>query len=316
MSSPSTARWHTHRLNTPLSWRLIYGITPSLPGFAVKALRHAVSAACFLTMTRERGAVARNLEQVTGMTGPALWWRAYRVFANFSRFMVAYASLRRFGGGWLRERLEGEAPARTIVEQALEKGNGVILLTMHLGQWDLGLSLLGNLDVPVHVVMRPDEPLEVARMAAEARGMPGLRVHHVGASPLLGVELMAALTRGEIVAVQGDRAAGADVLPARLFGRDAPLPTGPVRLALATGAPIVPVFTLMAPGDRFRLLAFPPIQLARVRGDGLDAAVREAMPRLASVMESVIVSHSDQWFNFYDVWPRDDAGRTELPDAA
>ncbi|MGH9868682.1 MAG: hypothetical protein ACREAA_11040 [Candidatus Polarisedimenticolia bacterium] len=319
MSSPSaaartsstTARWHTHRLNTPLSWRLIFGITPSLPRFAVRALGYAVSALCFLVMARERGAVLRNLERVTGVTGPALWWRAYRVFVSFSRFMVAYASLRRFGPAWLWDQLDGEKDARAVVHRALEKGHGAILLTMHIGQWDMGLSLLGHLGVPVHVVMRPDEPLEVSRLASEARGHPGLRVHHVGASPLLGVELMAALVRGEIVAVQGDRAAGADVHPTPLFGLPAPLPTGPVRLALATGAPIVPVFTLLAPGDRFRLIALPPLELPRQRGEGLDAALREAMPRLAGIMESVIASHSDQWFNFYDVWPRDDAEPTE-----
>jgi KDO2-lipid IV(A) lauroyltransferase len=296
-------RWHAHSLNQPFTWRLIFGIAPRLPDFLAAPLRHVTAGICFLWMARERAAVRRNLERVTGATGWDGVRQAYRVFHNFSRFMVAYASLRRFGPAWLRARLEGDAEVDAAVRGALGEGRGVIVLTMHLGQWDLGLSLMREIDALVHVVMRRDEPAEVSRLAAEARNLPGLRVHQAGDSPLLGVELMAALLRNEIVAVQGDRAFGNGVLPTPLFGCEALLPTGPVRLALATGAPILPVFLVLAPGDRFRLFALEPMRLPRRRGDGIEDAVAEAMPRLAGMMESVIARYPDQWFNFYDVWP-------------
>ena len=310
--SVSSPRWHAHTLNQPFAWRLIYGVAPRLPALLQAPLRHFVSTFCFLWMTNERAAVRRNLARVTGASGWASVREAYRVFHNFSRFMMAYASLHRFGPRWLRARLEGEPDVEEALGQALAEGHGVILLTLHLGQWDMGLSLLRHAEVPVHVVMRREEPLGVSRLAAEARNHPALRVHQAGDSPLLGVELMAALLRGEIVAVQGDRAFGNGVLPTKLFGAEAPLPTGPVRLALATGAPILPVFTLLAPNDRFRLVVLPPLRLARVRGDGIETAVAEAMPLLAGRMESIIARHPEQWFNFYDVWPQP----AEEPDAA
>jgi phosphatidylinositol dimannoside acyltransferase len=297
------ARWHAHSLNQPFIWRLIFGLTPRLPAFLVAPLRHITAGFCFLWLVRERAAVRRNLKQVTGASGWAAVRQAYRVFHNFSGFMVAYASLRRFGPAWLLERLEGEAEVDAALRGALGEGRGVILLTMHLGQWDLGLSLLRHIDAPVHVVMRREEPADVSRLAGEARNLPGLRVHQAGDSPLLGVELMAALLRNEIVAVQADRAFGNGVLPTPLFGRMAPLPTGPVRLALATGAPILPVFTVLAPGNRFRLLALEPLRLPRRRGEGIEQAVADAMPHLARILQPVIARYPEQWFNFYDVWP-------------
>lgn len=299
----SAARWHGHSLNQPLSWRLIFGVTPRLPAWIVAPLQHLVAGLCFMCMKRERAAARRNLAQVTGATGWAGARQGYRLFHNFSRFMSAYASVRHFGPSWLAQRLEGESEVDAAVRGALGEGRGLILLTMHLGQWDLGLSLMRHVDAPLHVVMRRDEPEAVSRLAGEARNLPGLRVHQAGDSPLLGVELMAALLRNEVVAVQADRAFGNSVLPVSFFGRQAVLPTGPVRLALATGAPILPVFTLLLPGGRFRLLALEPLRLPRPRSDGIEAAVIEAMPRLAGMMESIIAQYPDQWFNFYDVWP-------------
>jgi KDO2-lipid IV(A) lauroyltransferase len=270
-----------------------------------RLLAHAVSLTCFLFLSREREAVLSNLSRVRRR--PVSLREAYRVFHNFSRFMVAYACLNRFGPPWLLARMDGVPEATHTMEDTLADGHGMILLTMHLGQWDMGLSLLDRLGVPAHVVMRRTDPDGVSKLAGATRGGENLVLHMVGDSPLVGVELMAALLRGEIVAAQADRAAGANVIQVPLFGRPTLLPTGPVRLALATGAPIVPVFTLLGERDRFRLLALEPIRLGRHRGDAIDHAVRDAMPKLASVMEAMIARHDDQWFNFFDVWAEPEA---------
>jgi KDO2-lipid IV(A) lauroyltransferase len=178
---------------------------------------------------------------------------------------------------------------------------------MHIGQWDLGLKMMSLHDVPVHVVMLSEDPVEVSRYTDEARAMPNLRVHQTGSSPLLAVELMAALKRGEFVAIQGDRPAGSQVMDVEFFGAPTSLPTGPAQLAMATGAPIIPIFVLFDREDRFRLEMMPPMRFAGVpreqRRAGDEGPVREAMRRLAVMMEGVVRQYPDQWFNFYDIWP-------------
>ncbi|HKY31563.1 MAG TPA: lysophospholipid acyltransferase family protein [Candidatus Polarisedimenticolia bacterium] len=309
-------RWHSHGWNRPLSWRLIFRFAPGLPRAVQRPLRHLLSSLCFVWMTKERAAVRRNLRRVTGAGELAVLRLSYRLFFNYSGFLTAYAQLNRFGAEWLRPRVAGAEQTSEALRSVLARGRGAIIVTMHLGHWDLGLSLLRGLDVPVHVVMREDQPPEVARFAQQLRAGPRLHVHQSAGSPLLAVKLMAALTRGELVTVQADRAFGQGTLPVAFFGAEAPLPSGPVRLAMATGAPLLPIFTLMEPDGTYRLMALEPMLFERERGDRVERAVAEAMPRLARMMESVVSRHPDQWFNFFDVWPAAEAGAGRQTHAA
>ncbi len=254
-------------------------------------------------MPRERAAARRNLRRVTGKTGLANLRLAYRLFWNFSRFLVAYTEIKDLDLPQFRDRLLGVDEADGILGRLLAEGRGLLLMTMHMGHWDLGLKHLTAFQRPVHVVMLHEDPEEITRYAAEARRFPKLRVHQTGSDPLLAVELMLALKRGEIVAVQADRPAGKNVLPTPLFGEPTPLPTGPVQLAMTTGAPLLPAFVLFDRGRRYRLVLLPPLRLDRPRTGEEEPALREGMLRMARVMESVASRYPDQWFNFYDIWP-------------
>ena len=301
-------RWYFHRFNTPLVWKLILRIPPRLPRFMLAPLHHASSLFCFACMRRERAAARRNLRRITGKRGWSNLLVAYRLFLNFSRFMVAYTEIRRLRFDDFRGRVLGIEETERTTEKLLREGNGLIIVTAHLGHWDLGLKLLPLYGLPVHVVMLSEDPAEVTRFAEEARDNPGLRVHQMGSTPLLAVELMLALKRGEMVAVQADRPVGQNHLWVPLFGEPTPLPTGPVELAMATGAPVLPVFIVLETGGRYRILAREPMRFRREEGGQEGEALRAAMGRMASMMESVIARYPDQWFNFYDVWPAPSPG--------
>ncbi len=301
-------RWYTHGWNRPISWELVLGITPWLPRILLSPARHVVSFACFVCMPRERAAARRNLARVTGRGGLGTLLLAYRLFHNFSRFMISYGGLGSFDPEAEPGRLLGVDETERIIRQVIDEGRGVVIVTMHVGHWDLGLRLLTRHGLPVHVVMLSEESDEVSRYANEARALPNLTVHRMGSSPLLAVELMTALKRGEIVAVQADRPVGGNVMPTRLFGAETPLPTGPAQLAMATGAPVLPLFVLFETGGRYQLLAMSPMRFERGRGDGAKAALAAAMKHVAGMMESVLSRYPDQWFNFYDVWPVARAG--------
>ncbi len=295
-------RWYRHGWNRPLSWELILRVTPRLPRFVLVPLHHLMTMLCLACMPTERAAARRNLQRVTGATGLGATRLCYRLFFNFGRFLVAYGELRRLAPEELRERLLDVERTETTLRQLLAERRGVILTTLHLGQWDIGLKLLSRFGVPVHVVMRSEDPHEITRYADEARAWPQLRVHQMGASPLVALELMAALKRGEIVAVQVDRAVGGSVMPMTLFGATTDLPTGAAHLAMATGAPVLPIFVLLDRGTRYRLLSLPPMRFER--GEH-ESGLQDAMSRQVQAMEHVIARYPDQWFNFYDVWPQD-----------
>lgn len=299
-------RWYFHPFNKVLSWRLILGITPRLPRFLLVPLHHVTSFLFFVCVRKERRNARTNLARVTGKKGFANLLLTYRLFYNFSRFMVAYTEIGSLGVAPVLQRTDTQG-SEHLIRELIAEGNGLIIVSAHLGHWDLGLKLLQIFDRPVHVVMLDDTPAAVRRFAEEARDNPSLRVHEMG-SPMLAVELMLALKRGEVVTIHADRPVGQNVMSVPLFGAPTPLPTGPAELAIATGAPLLPIFIVFGAGRRYRVVTMPAL---RLKGSGApEADLRAAMGRVVSMLESVIARYPDQWFNFYDVWAPHDAEET------
>jgi KDO2-lipid IV(A) lauroyltransferase len=182
-----------------------------------------------------------------------------------------------------------------------------VLLTAHVGNWEVGSSIPSQKAArPVHLVremeMDPEAQAFVERIIRE-RGFEGLEVHFAGPhDPSLGLELLAALRRGEIVALQGDRPrSGERPLTATLFGRPMQLPSGPVALARAAGVPILPVFVLREGRLRSRLVLREPIRVATTSDRARD--FEEAVGKIASNLEWAIRRAPHQWFCFRELWP-------------
>ena len=125
---------------------------------------------------------------------------------------------------------------------------------------------------------------------------------HFAEDPQLGLLLLDALRRDEIVALQGDRPRAAGRTESMtLFGRPFPLPVGPAALARAAGVPLVPVFVFREARRRYRCEIRPPIE-APASGDR-QADVREVLRRFAADLEDAIARQPHQWFCFGRLWP-------------
>ena len=117
-------------------------------------------------------------------------------------------------------------------------------------------------------------------------------------SPTVGVELVAALRRGEVVAFQLDRALGGrgDVA-VPFFGAPVAFPLGPFLMAAAASAPVVPAFCVLQADGSYRLHVEPALAVSR-------GGEVEALGAAVATLERYVRAHWDQWFNFYDVWER------------
>jgi predicted LPLAT superfamily acyltransferase len=108
--------------------------------------------------------------------------------------------------------------------------------------------------------------------------------------------LVGALRRGEVVALQGDRALGTrgDVT-VDFFGAPATFPLGPFVLARAARVPMLPAFCLLGHDLRYTVVIAEPIHVAL----GEETA---ALARWARILETAVRRAPEQWFNFFDVW--------------
>ncbi len=297
-----TVRWYTHGWNRDISWRLILGIVPMVPRALRPPIHFATSLLCFVAMPRERRAARRNLERITGRRGFASGLLAFRLFYNFSKFMVAYTDLVPFRPEVARRWLENADEAARTIDGLIEEGKGLIVMTLHLGNWEMGLAFLARHGRPVNLVLRPEDrgPL---RFEAEARAHPGVRTVAVGDTAWNGLDLLLGLRRGEIVAIQGDRPFGSLLRDASLFGACLHLPGGPFALAQASGAPILIVCVPILGHWRYRIHLDGPIRV--VQG---EKAVQEAVEDFARRVERIVEAYPTQWFNFFDMWAEGGGG--------
>jgi lauroyl/myristoyl acyltransferase len=179
---------------------------------------------------------------------------------------------------------------------------GAIILTAHMGSYDLGaqlLSMRGDRRLTIVRAPEPDpETQEFESRAHDRATAASVRTDYSTRTAALAFELMAALQAGEIVAIQGDRVTGTIAsVSSQLFGRPTLLPSGPFALAMATGTPIFPLFVIRLGRRRYRLLTCAPISVERTTRDR-DADLRRGVTAWSETLERVIREHWYQWYTF------------------
>jgi lauroyl/myristoyl acyltransferase len=238
----------------------------------------------------ERSAIRATLARVTGTRGARLNELTLGVFREFAMCFSDLLSTNRQPLG----QLQAHIAAVRGTERMGELTGGVISLTAHVGNWELAGRLLAQRSArPTHVVVAEEEARALERWVR--RNGDGVRFVP-RSRPTVSLGLVAALRRGEVVALQGDRALGnRGDMPVPFFGTPAPFPIGPFVLARAAGAPIVPAFCLLDGDHRYAMTVFEPLT---VPPGGEEKALRAWV----AILEDVVRRRPTQWFNFFDVW--------------
>ena len=264
----------------------------------------------FLTLRRIRRAVASNLAVVLGPCG---WWeRQRRIWRTLHTF--AWCLTERYERLCTAPAFQVDLEGEEVWRRATAQGRGIVLATAHVGLWEMGSMLPATLEGRgVHVVREGERDREAQRFVEDLLrrrfgGDVPYTTHFAHADAHLGVELLAALREGEIVALQADRPrAGGRTVRATLFGAPVDLPAGPAALARAAGVDIVPAYTFRTGRRAYRVVLEPPVAVPATADRGAD--LRGATERLARSIEGAIARDPFQWFCFAEVWP----GRSGLP---
>lgn len=248
----------------------------------------------FLLWGPGRRGVMENLKAIKpGSSSFANFFRCYRVFWNYAWTIsdnVRFKELRTapdwYFVGW--EHFE-----------AMEScADGAILLTAHMGSYDLGAQLFSELSTRRVVMVRAPEIDPDTRAFEESHIADGLRVEFNTRASELAFHLLDAVRDGAIVAIQGDRVTpGITEMQTTLFGKPMRLPAGPFALAMTARVLIYPVFVIRLGRRRYQLLTASPIELARTSRNR-DEDFARAMAQWTTQLERVIAQHWYQWFTF------------------
>jgi lauroyl/myristoyl acyltransferase len=281
-------RWYSHGYNRAEVYRLAAALG-WLPRPTRLALARALGRVAPRFMPAERAVIRTTLARVTGVTGSRLDALTLATFSDFAMCFSDLVSTNREPPARLTSRVGRTEGA----EHVTRLDGGFISVTAHVGNWELaGRLLTGRTARTTHVVVA-EEGLHLERWVR--RDADGVRFV-TRACPTISVQLIAALRRGDVVALQGDRALGTrgDVL-IPFFGRPAPFPRGPFLLARAVGVPVVPAFCLLEESGQYAVVVAEPMVVARDREE-------DAARAWVALLEDVVRRHPTQWFNFFDIW--------------
>lgn len=220
-----------------------------------------------------------------------------RMFRNFAKYLVDFFRSPMNTAEYMKKNITVEGFEH--YDRALAKGNGIVVLTAHIGNWELGGRVIGT-NYDFWVVALPHANKHVNRFFDGRRETGGMKVIPFGKAARLCLQL---LKQNRLVGLVGDRDFSKDRgIVVDFLGKPAYLPKGPAALAIATGAPIIPGFMIRNPDDSFTLKIQPAIEAKPGQKASCDDDIREVIGRYITIIENFIRQYPDQWFMFRQFW--------------
>ncbi len=282
-----------------LLWALRIGalltvLVPTRLGYAICRI---VGTLVFLIHYRARGHVLANLRHVCPNCSRVWRWRqGVRVFVTAAMNYYDLLRLRSVDRNRVRELVDLHGWPH--FEEAHARGRGVIVISAHLGNFNVVAQYPAELGYEAAIVVERVRPPQLFQYLARLRSAAGVRVLPSGPEAIPAI--LRLLRRNGILLVAGDRDVTGHSHWVRFFDAPAPLPIGPVALALRTGATLLPAYTIRISTRKSLVLIDPPLELVRTGDFDRDIVIN--LERIARCLERMIRTDPGQWAVLQPVW--------------
>lgn len=292
--------------NAPLLHRLEYGayvpfrwLVGVMPDTLSRALGRALGSLFFTAAGSRRRTALANLEI------------AFPDLDAVTRRRIARQSFRGFGEALLStlasSKLDGDDFERRWViegwenfERVAERGKGLILLSAHIGTWEIAAYPAPLRGYPTHAIGRPpDNPYLLEEMVSMRCRFGNQMIAKKGAARAM----LRRLREGGVVGILIDQRAKVnegELLP--FFGRPARTSTLVARMSRKTGAAVVPVFSWRLDDGRWLVRYGEPVEPESVAGECEEQAVMSLTQRYLDLTEAVIREQPERWLWMHDRW--------------
>lgn len=217
------------------------------------------------------------------------------VFRNFGRYLVDFFRMvRDVDEDFIAKKVKCEG--LPYVKEVLGKGKGAIIITAHIGNWELGGNIIRKLGYPMLAVALPHTHKLVNDLFNQQRELCGISV----VSPQNAIrKFLEKLKKNESVALVADRDFGTHGLVMKFLGYPTLLPKGPAVLSIKTGAGIIPSFFLINPDGTYTLSFHPPVYPAKIDDQMIsDDVLKKMIAQYITVVEDKIRQNPGQWLMF------------------
>ena len=223
---------------------------------------------------------------------------ARRLMSNFA---VKLVDLFRYEAGLPIDDLFGQTTGWDSLTDAHDRKRGVLLLTCHLGNWELGGPWLTRKGIPLQVVTLAEPGADFTELRQASRARWNIETLVIGANPFAIVDVIRRLENGATVALLVDRPPASSSITVNLFGHAFAASVAAVELARASGCALIPVYLPRYENNYGgHVLREIPYDRASLRD---RSATTELTQKVMDVFEPVIRKHLDQWYHFVPIWP-------------
>lgn len=274
-------------------YRVAIGLIHLLGRKGAYALAVFCSDIHFYLSPKDRRSVIRNLQQIM-KTREDVTPQARQVFRNFGMYLVDFFLMYKVvDDNFVRDCVTVEGIDH--FNAALARGKGVVILTAHIGNWELGSAVLNKLGHSITAIALPHKDARINDLFNRQRIMQGVTVIPTSVAVRRCVE---ALRNNKCVAVLGDRDFGSFGEPLQFFGRPTIIPKGAAFFAHRTGATIVPTFLVPLGGGKYKITFHAPLVPplgGEIKGRDIELSL---MRQYTAVIERVVRENPQQWLMF------------------
>jgi KDO2-lipid IV(A) lauroyltransferase len=278
--------------------RAVAGCLGRMPRRLARLAAKGLAFAVYWCFGRLRRVGVRNLALALPQLSPKARRKILKgVYVHLGWQLVEFCRMRRYTPENTRSWMRAEGLEHYLAAQA--RGKGVLIVTGHLGAWELSAfyhSLMGH---PMGMIIRN---LDNRRLDAFVNGIRSMHGNFTISKDDFGRGLLKAVRAGQTVGILMDT----NMTPpqgefVKFFGMDACTGTGLAHIARQTGAAVLPGFMFWEPGERQYVLRFgPEVEIPRTADRAAD--ILEGTRRATAVIESWIRRYPDQWLWIHRRW--------------
>jgi len=280
----------------------------AVPRGVARLFAGALAFAVYHALGRLRRVGERNLELAfPGITPQKRAELLHGVYRSLSRQLVEFCRMSGYTAENTREWIRTEGLEHYL--KAHSRGKGVLIVTGHLGAWELSSFYHSLMSYPMGMVIRRLDNRRLDAYVNAIRCLHGNRVLH---KDDFARGLLTAMRAGETVGILMDT----NMRPPQgvfveFFGRPACTASGLARVALKTGAAVLPGFMVWEPAEKKYVLHFGP-ELVFARSGDAEADALAATQACAAATEEWIRRYPDQWLWIHRRWKTRPAGEPGL----
>lgn len=251
----------------------------------------------FYGSQKDRKAVINNLKVILGdlPDDKKMKGMAKEVSRNFAKYLVDFFRFSIVDENYIKNFVKIEGLDN--IDKGLSRGKGVIALSAHFGNWELGGYVLSLLRHPMKAVVLTHGNKKINEFFTRQRSLGNMRPVEIGMSLRSCYNV---LKNNGLLALLGDRDFSKNGFQIEFFGKPTLIPKGPASFSYRLGSCIVPCFMIREEDDTFRLVFEPPIFPDTSEPE--EIALKRLAKKYSAVIESYVRRYPTQWYMFREVW--------------